>query len=55
MQIASLESAGTLMGIAILYPVYQWSVSQVSLAGGSPYYVCSVNFFSLARAWPNIY
>lgn len=44
MLIASLESAGTIAGVGILYPIYQWSMNQESLAGGTPYYICAVSF-----------
>ena len=44
MLISSLESAGTLLGIGILYPIYQWSLQDVSFfAGGVPYYICAVS------------
>ncbi|KAL9568555.1 hypothetical protein ACKAV7_007357 [Fusarium commune] len=42
MTLASIESAGTLLGIGILYPIYQWSINEdlPFLAGGVPYYIC---------------
>lgn len=52
MLIASLESAGTLVGVGIIYPIYQWSMNQASLAGGVPYYICAVSFFSFPSLFP---
>lgn len=44
MLLSSLESAGTLLGIGILYPIYQWSLEKATtFAGGAPYYVCGVS------------
>lgn len=40
--IASLESTGTLIGIAVLYPLYQIFLDDKTLLGGMPYYVCGV-------------
>ncbi|TXC01897.1 hypothetical protein FocTR4_00008987 [Fusarium oxysporum f. sp. cubense] len=42
MTLASIESAGTLLGIGVLYPIYQWSINEglPFLAGGVPYYIC---------------
>ncbi|KAF5724463.1 hypothetical protein FMUND_760 [Fusarium mundagurra] len=42
MTLASIESAGTLLGIGILYPIYQWSINEdlPFLVGGIPYYIC---------------
>ncbi|KAI0521657.1 hypothetical protein F5B22DRAFT_546077 [Xylaria bambusicola] len=42
MTIASIESAGTLIGIAVLYPLYQMFLDDNTLLGGIPYYVCGV-------------
>lgn len=41
--IASLESFGTLLGIGVLYPIYQLYLDDGTAAGGTPYYVCGVN------------
>ncbi|KAF4445051.1 hypothetical protein FACUT_253 [Fusarium acutatum] len=42
MTLASIESAGTLLGIGVLYPIYQWSIREdlPFLVGGVPYYIC---------------
>ncbi|KAI1057467.1 hypothetical protein LB505_008981 [Fusarium chuoi] len=42
MTLASIESAGTLLGIGVLYPIYQWSIEEYLpfLVGGAPYYIC---------------
>ncbi|KAF5236318.1 hypothetical protein FANTH_11270 [Fusarium anthophilum] len=42
MTLASIESAGTLLGIGVLYPIYQWSINEdlPFLVGGVPYYIC---------------
>ncbi|KAG4263285.1 hypothetical protein FPRO03_09592 [Fusarium proliferatum] len=42
MTLASIESAGTLLGIGVLYPIYQWSIKEdlPFLVGGVPYYIC---------------
>lgn len=40
---ASLESVGTLIGIALLYPLYQISLDDKTLFGGIPYYICAVS------------
>ncbi|VTT84417.1 unnamed protein product [Fusarium fujikuroi] len=42
MTLASVESAGTLLGIGVLYPIYQWSINEdlPFLVGGVPYYIC---------------
>ncbi|KAF4450282.1 hypothetical protein F53441_6564 [Fusarium austroafricanum] len=42
MPLASIESVGTLLGIGVLYPLYQWSMKEdlPFLAGGVPYYIC---------------
>ncbi|KAK5626745.1 hypothetical protein RRF57_002460 [Xylaria bambusicola] len=42
MMIASIESAGTLIGIGILYPLYQMFLDDNTPLGGIPYYVCGV-------------
>ncbi|KAI1278998.1 hypothetical protein F5Y07DRAFT_360135 [Xylaria sp. FL0933] len=39
--IASIESAGTLIGIFALYPLYQLFLDDNTLLGGIPYYVCA--------------
>lgn len=41
--LASLESLGTLVGIGVLYPIYQFYLDDSTAAGGIPYYVCGVN------------
>jgi len=43
MLVSSCESAGTLLGIGVLYPIYQWSLqNDISFsAGGVPYYICA--------------
>ncbi|KAI0202874.1 hypothetical protein F4808DRAFT_60979 [Astrocystis sublimbata] len=38
---AQIESAGTLVGIWALYPLYQLSLDDKTLLGGAPYYVCA--------------
>jgi hypothetical protein len=50
MLVSSSESAGTLLGIGILYPIYQWSLHEdISfLAGGLPYYICAVSSRTLS-------
>ncbi|KAI1154177.1 hypothetical protein F4825DRAFT_412822 [Nemania diffusa] len=52
MAIASLESAGTLIGIAVLYPLYQLCLYNDTLVGGIPYYFCA-GLFTVAgvKAW----
>lgn len=47
MAIASLESAGTLIGIAVLYPLYQLCLYNDTLVGGIPYYFCAVCIYAL--------
>lgn len=42
MLIASLESFGYLVGVGVLYPIYQWSLEKGSWAGGTAYYICAV-------------
>lgn len=42
MTIASIESVGTLFGIALLYPLYQRALDDDTLFGGIPYYICAV-------------
>lgn len=48
MTLASIESAGTLLGIGVLYPIYQWSIKEdlPFLVGGVPYYICGVSSYS---------
>jgi hypothetical protein len=48
MTLASIESLGTLLGIGVLYPIYQWSMNEdlPFLAGGVPYYICGVSICS---------
>ncbi|KAJ8132250.1 hypothetical protein O1611_g1380 [Lasiodiplodia mahajangana] len=41
MTIASLESAGTIIGIGLLYPLYQLCLNDSTLFGGMPYYICA--------------
>ncbi|KAI3316734.1 hypothetical protein HD806DRAFT_527656 [Xylariaceae sp. AK1471] len=50
--IASLESAGTLIGIGLLYPLYQLCLDNDTLFGGIPYYICA-GLFAIAgvRVW----
>ncbi|KAK2591805.1 hypothetical protein QQS21_010506 [Conoideocrella luteorostrata] len=50
MLIASCESAGTLVGIGFLYPIYQYSLdnSLLFLAGGVPYYICAAIYAIVA-------
>ncbi|RYC63532.1 hypothetical protein CHU98_g2666 [Xylaria longipes] len=52
MTIASLESAGTLVGIGLLYPLYQLGLYDDTLFGGIPYYICA-GLFTIAgvRVW----
>ncbi|KAI1754227.1 hypothetical protein F4782DRAFT_493683 [Xylaria castorea] len=52
MTIASLESAGTLVGILLLYPLYQLGLHDDTLFGGIPYYICA-GLFTIAtiRVW----
>jgi hypothetical protein len=40
--LASIESLSTLIGIAIIYLVYQWGVDKSGYAGGTIYYICAV-------------
>lgn len=40
--------------IGILYPVYQWSIGQNSLAGGTPYYICTVCLFYSLPPWGQV-
>ena len=40
--VASLESFSALIGIALLYPIYQWGLAKGGCAGGSAYYICAV-------------
>lgn len=47
MAIASLESGGTLVGIVVLYPLYQISLDDKTLFGGIPYYICAVSIREL--------
>ncbi|KAI1127253.1 hypothetical protein F5Y10DRAFT_243214 [Nemania abortiva] len=49
MAIASLESAGTLIGIGLLYPLYQLCLNDGTLLGGIPYYICA-GLFTIAGA-----
>lgn len=43
--VASLESAGNLVGIGIMYPIYQWSVGYTLLAEWDPLiYLCCGSF-----------
>ncbi|KAI8630198.1 hypothetical protein F5Y19DRAFT_474582 [Xylariaceae sp. FL1651] len=44
MFIASLESAGTLIGIGFLYPLYQLCLDDHTIVGGVPYYACAALF-----------
>ncbi|KAI0808811.1 hypothetical protein GGR55DRAFT_185902 [Xylaria sp. FL0064] len=39
--IASIDSAGTLIGISALYPLYQRFLDDNTLFGGLPYYLCA--------------
>ncbi|KAI1357220.1 hypothetical protein F5Y08DRAFT_324781 [Xylaria arbuscula] len=48
MAIASIESAGTLIGIAVLYPLYQMFLDDGTIIGGIPYYVCGGLFMVCA-------
>ncbi|KAI1739707.1 hypothetical protein F4680DRAFT_448703 [Xylaria scruposa] len=52
MTIASLESAGTLIGILLLYPLYQLGLRDKTLFGGIPYYLCA-GLFTIAgiKVW----
>ncbi|TRX91122.1 hypothetical protein FHL15_007910 [Xylaria flabelliformis] len=52
MTIASLESAGTLIGILLLYPLYQLGLHDKTLFGGIPYYLCA-GLFTIAgiKVW----
>ncbi|KAK7588876.1 hypothetical protein V3481_007889 [Fusarium oxysporum f. sp. vasinfectum] len=55
MTLASIESAGTLLGIGVLYPIYQWSINEdlPFLAGGVPYYICgSIYAVTAVVVWP---
>ncbi|KAI0448387.1 hypothetical protein F5B21DRAFT_497660 [Xylaria acuta] len=47
MTIASLESAGTLFGIVLLYPLYQFGLQDDTIFGGIPYYICA-GLFTIA-------
>ena len=49
---ASLESPGSLIGIGVLYPIYQWSLTKGSWAGGTAYYICAMRL-SLLSIIPN--
>ena len=44
MLVSAFGSVGQLLGIAGLYPAYMWGIKQPSLAGGLPFYICSVSF-----------
>ncbi|KAI3338074.1 hypothetical protein F4824DRAFT_461073 [Ustulina deusta] len=44
MAMASIESTGTLIGIAVLYPLYQRCLDDDTLVGGMPYYICASLF-----------
>ncbi|KAI0975630.1 hypothetical protein F4678DRAFT_483879 [Xylaria arbuscula] len=46
MIIASVESAGTIVGIVLLYPLYQQFIDSDTLLGGVPYYICASLFTS---------
>ncbi|PVH84337.1 hypothetical protein DL98DRAFT_85772 [Cadophora sp. DSE1049] len=48
MLIGSLESLGSLIGVGVLYPVYQWSLTKESWAGGSAYYICATLYAIVA-------
>jgi hypothetical protein len=48
MLIASLDYLGTLLGVGILYPVYQWSMRKESWTAGSMYYICAVSYFVIS-------
>ncbi|KAI0423866.1 hypothetical protein F5Y09DRAFT_173480 [Xylaria sp. FL1042] len=43
--IAFIESAGTLIGIAVLYPLYQRFLDTNTPLGGIPYYFCAVRIY----------
>ena len=43
LHIATFESLGSLVGVGILYPSYQWGLLKGSWDGGTPYYVCAVS------------
>lgn len=43
MLLASLEGLGSLIGIAILYPIYQWGLEKEGYLEGAAYYICSVS------------
>ncbi|KAI0440338.1 hypothetical protein F4803DRAFT_527673 [Xylaria telfairii] len=47
MTMASIESVGTLVGIAFLYPLYQRVLDDDTLFGGIPYYICA-DLFTIA-------
>lgn len=54
--IASLESFGTLVGIGILYPIYQAFLDDSTISGGTPYFICGVKYsFDASRfkRWTN--
>lgn len=54
MALASIESAGTLLGIGVIYPIYQWSINEdlPFLVGGVPYYICgSLYAITAAVVW----
>ncbi|KAI0857417.1 hypothetical protein F4860DRAFT_489578 [Xylaria cubensis] len=50
--IASIESVGTLIGIFLLYPLYQLGLDDKTLFGGIPYYLCA-GLFTIAgvKVW----
>ncbi|KAI0111110.1 hypothetical protein GGR51DRAFT_65856 [Nemania sp. FL0031] len=52
MMVASVESAGTIVGIGLLYPLYQLCLNDGTFFGGIPYYICA-GLFTLAgiKAW----
>jgi hypothetical protein len=41
--LASIESLSALIGIGVLYPVYQWGLDKSGYAGGTIYYICAVS------------
>lgn len=48
MLIAFLEHLGTLLGVGVLYPVYQWSMRKESWIAGSAYYIYAALYASVA-------
>lgn len=42
MGIGSVQCLGTLIGVGVIFPVYQWSISNSGWIAGSPYYICAV-------------